>query len=162
MAGMRQTMIEDIGLPRIELPERIIDSLKCVSDSKIAVVVWHKVFEVRHSLRSRNGRAIGICARFLSKRLAPAYCGGGAEMPEPAPRCRRRCAQLLIQATLSKTFCGNWVPTEAELAQRERRDVETAHELLERVHDERHRATNSPGRNSSRRSASVARNGGGP
>ncbi len=66
-------------------------------------------------------------------------------------------ADKLIQSTLAKAFRGNLVPNEAELAQRERRDFETAHQLLERIHDSRHRAAVSPERNSSRRSAPFAR-----
>jgi type I restriction enzyme, S subunit len=66
-------------------------------------------------------------------------------------------ADKLIQATLAKAFRGNLVHTEAELAQRERRDFEPAHQLLERIHDARHRAAASPERNSSRRSAPFAR-----
>jgi hypothetical protein len=54
-------------------------------------------------------------------------------------------------------FRGNLVPTEAELAELEGRDFETAHELLDRVHNERNRVVPSPERNGSRRSASVAR-----
>jgi type I restriction enzyme, S subunit len=64
-------------------------------------------------------------------------------------------ADKLIQATLAKAFRGNLVPTEAELAQHGRRDFETAHEFLERIHDEQNRAAASPMQNSSRRSASV-------
>jgi type I restriction enzyme, S subunit len=66
-------------------------------------------------------------------------------------------ADKLIQATLAKAFRGNLVPTEAELAEFEGREFETAHELLDRVHGERNLAAPAPERNGSRRSASVAR-----
>ena len=62
----------------------------------------------------------------------------------------------LIQATLAKAFRGNLVPTEAELAQLEGREFETAQELLDRPNDERNRVALSPERNGSRRSAPVA------
>ena len=66
-------------------------------------------------------------------------------------------ADKLIQATLAKAFRGELVPTEAELAELEGREFETAQALLDRIHDERNRVAQSPGRNGSRRSASVAR-----
>ncbi len=66
-------------------------------------------------------------------------------------------ADRLIQATLAKAFRGELVPTEAELAELEGREFETAQALLDRIHDERNRVAPSRGRNGSRRSASVAR-----
>lgn len=39
----------------------------------------------------------------------------------------------LTQAILAKAFCGELVPTEAELARRERREYEPASVLLERI-----------------------------
>jgi type I restriction enzyme S subunit len=65
-------------------------------------------------------------------------------------------ADKLIQATLAKAFRGELVPTEAELAELEGREFETAQALLDRIHDERNRVAPSPGRNGLRRSASVA------
>jgi len=66
-------------------------------------------------------------------------------------------ADKLIQATLAKAFRGELVPTEAELAELEGREFETAQALLDRIHDERNCVAPSPGRNGSRRSASVPR-----
>ncbi len=66
-------------------------------------------------------------------------------------------ADKLIQATLAKAFRGELVPTEAELAELEGREFETARELLDRIYDERNHVAPTPGRNGSRRSASVAR-----
>jgi type I restriction enzyme S subunit len=66
-------------------------------------------------------------------------------------------ADKLIQSTLAKAFRGELVPSEAELAELEGREFETAQALLDRIYDERNRVAPSPGRNGSRRSASVAR-----
>jgi type I restriction enzyme, S subunit len=66
-------------------------------------------------------------------------------------------ADKLIQATLAKAFRGELVPTEAELAELEGREFETAQALLDRIHDERNRMAPSLGQNGSRRSASVPR-----
>jgi type I restriction enzyme S subunit len=46
-------------------------------------------------------------------------------------------AEKLTQAILAKAFRGELVPTEAELARRERRSYETASELLARIKSER-------------------------
>jgi len=46
-------------------------------------------------------------------------------------------AEKLTQAILAKAFRGELVPTEAELARRERRPYETASELLARINSER-------------------------
>jgi type I restriction enzyme S subunit len=66
-------------------------------------------------------------------------------------------ADKLIHATLAKAFRGELVPTEAELAELEGREFETAQALLDRIHDERNRMAPSLGQNGLRRSASVAR-----
>jgi type I restriction enzyme S subunit len=42
-------------------------------------------------------------------------------------------AEKLTQAILAKAFCGELVPTKAELARREGRDFEHASALLERI-----------------------------
>lgn len=49
----------------------------------------------------------------------------------------RAAADKLEQAVLAKAFRGELVPTEAELARRERRDYEPAAALLERVRGEK-------------------------
>jgi type I restriction enzyme S subunit len=46
-------------------------------------------------------------------------------------------AEKLTQAILAKAFRGELVPTEAELARRERRSYETASELLARIKSNR-------------------------
>jgi type I restriction enzyme S subunit len=46
-------------------------------------------------------------------------------------------AEKLSQAILAKAFRGELVPTEAELARRERRPYEPASELLARINSER-------------------------
>jgi len=46
-------------------------------------------------------------------------------------------AEKLTQAILAKAFRGELVPTEAELARREKRDYEPASVLLERIKGER-------------------------
>ena len=46
-------------------------------------------------------------------------------------------SEKLVQSALSKAFRGELVPTEAELAEREGRDFETADQLLERIRAER-------------------------
>lgn len=67
-------------------------------------------------------------------------------------------ANKLIQSTFAKAFRGELVPTDAELTELDGREFETAHELLDRIHDERNRVAPSPERNGSRQSASVAHN----
>ena len=46
----------------------------------------------------------------------------------------------LTPSLLARAFCGELVPTEAELARREKRDYESASALLERIHSEHERA----------------------
>jgi type I restriction enzyme S subunit len=56
----------------------------------------------------------------------------------------RRMANQLIQAVLAKAFRGELVPTEAELARREKRTYEPAADLLARIRAERQRETPAP------------------
>jgi type I restriction enzyme S subunit len=51
---------------------------------------------------------------------------------------------LLTQAILAKAFCGELVPTEAELARREGRDYEPAAVLLERIKAEKEKSKTAP------------------
>jgi type I restriction enzyme S subunit len=53
----------------------------------------------------------------------------------------RRMADQLTQAVLAKAFRGELVPTEAELARREKRTYEHAADLLARIRSEREAAT---------------------
>jgi type I restriction enzyme S subunit len=67
--------------------------------------------------------------------------------------CQLRNRDSLTQAVLAKAFRGELVPTEAELARRERRDYEPASALLERIRAER----TTSGGNSEARTAPRAR-----
>jgi type I restriction enzyme S subunit len=53
-------------------------------------------------------------------------------------------AEKLTQAILAKAFRGELVPTEAELARRERRSYESASKLLTRIKSERELKQKSP------------------
>jgi type I restriction enzyme S subunit len=61
-----------------------------------------------------------------------------------------RCNNL-TQSILAKAFRGELVPTEAELARRERRDYEPASVLLERIKREREMKASAPAKRSSRK-----------
>jgi type I restriction enzyme S subunit len=58
----------------------------------------------------------------------------------------RQMADQLTQSVLAKAFRGELVPTEAELARREKRSYEPAADLLARIRAEREKATSTPER----------------
>jgi type I restriction enzyme, S subunit len=58
----------------------------------------------------------------------------------------RRMADQLTQAVLAKAFRGELVPTEAELARREKRSYESAADLLSRIRAEREQPAPKPAR----------------
>ena len=60
-----------------------------------------------------------------------------ADKIEAKVRAGRMRAEKLVQATLAKAFRGELVPTEAELAEADGREYETAKALLQRIRTER-------------------------
>lgn len=58
----------------------------------------------------------------------------------------QRMADQLTQAVLAKAFRGELVPTEAELARREKRSYEPAADLLARIRAERGQLDSEPGK----------------
>jgi type I restriction enzyme, S subunit len=68
----------------------------------------------------------------------------------------RRLADKLTQSILAKAFCGELVPTEAELARREGRDYEPASVLFERIEKQREAEKMMPKRRARASKARVA------
>jgi len=69
--------------------EQIIDPLKSISNSKIAVVAWREVVEIRYGLGAEVGGRLEF-ARDFCQNLPDQLVVDGGRMQESAPRCHQR------------------------------------------------------------------------